>query len=143
MSLTGKYDQQNIFAKILRDEIPAAKVYEDDHILSFMDAFPQSPCHTLVIPKQPSRNLFDTDPQQLLAVIAGVQKIAHAVEKAFDPDGIIITQFNGEAAGQTVFHLHFHIIPKFSELTMQRHGRGQMAEMKVLLEQAMKISAAL
>ncbi|MBL4616491.1 MAG: HIT family protein [Robiginitomaculum sp.] len=143
MSLTGKYDQQNIFAKILRGEIPYAKVYEDEHILAFMDAFPQSPCHTLVIPKKPSRNLFDIEPQQLTAVITGVQKISAAVEKAFSPDGIIITQFNGEAAGQTVFHLHFHIIPKFPELTMQRHGRGQMAEMNVLLEQAEKISAAL
>jgi histidine triad (HIT) family protein len=143
MSLTGKYDQQNIFAKILRGEIPAAKVYEDEHILAFMDAFPQSPCHTLVIPKSPSRNLLDIEPQQLLTVMTGVQKIAKAVEKAFAPEGIIITQFNGETAGQTVFHLHFHIIPKFSELNMQRHGRGQIAEMNMLLEQAEKISAAL
>lgn len=143
MSLSGKYDQQNIFAKILRGEIPAAKVYEDEYILAFMDAFPQSPAHTLVIPKKPSRNLFDTDPQQLISVISGVQKISRAVKKAFDPDGIIITQFNGEAAGQTVFHLHFHIIPKFPELTMQRHGRGQMADMQVLLKQAEKISAVL
>ena len=83
MSLTGKYDQQNIFAKILRGEIPYAKVYEDEHILAFMDAFPQSPCHTLVIPKKPSRNLFDIEPQQLTAVITGVQKFLLRSKKPF------------------------------------------------------------
>ncbi|PHR56753.1 MAG: HIT family protein [Robiginitomaculum sp.] len=143
MSLSGSYNPDNIFAKILRGEIPACKVYEDEHILSFMDVFPQAPAHTLVIPKQGGRNLLDTDDAELIHVIKGVKRIAKAVETAFSPDGIIITQFNGQSAGQTVFHLHFHIIPRFDNQPMDRHGRGKQADMQVLRAQADKIATAL
>jgi len=143
MSLSGTYDQNNIFAKILRGEIPAAKVYEDEHILSFMDVFPQVPAHTLVIPKVGGRNILDTDDAELFHVIKGVKRISKAVVKAFNPEGVIVTQFNGEPAGQTVFHLHFHIIPRYANQPMDRHGRGQMADMEILKVQAAKIAAAL
>lgn len=143
MSLSGTYDKNNIFAKILRGEIPAAKVYEDQHILSFMDVFPQTPAHTLVVPKRGGRHLLDTDETELVHVIKAVKRIAFAVTKAFSPDGIIITQFNGEPAGQTVFHLHFHIIPRFEDQHMHRHARGEPADMEVLRAQAAKIAAML
>ncbi|VAV91887.1 Bis(5'-nucleosyl)-tetraphosphatase (asymmetrical) [hydrothermal vent metagenome] len=143
MSLHAKYDPSNIFAKILRGEIPACKVYEDEHILAFMDVFPQAPAHTLVIPKQGGRNLLDTDEAQLLHVIKAVKRIAKAIDTAFAPDGIIISQFNGEAAGQTVFHLHFHILPRFDNQPFKRHGDGQMADTEILQQQAAKIAAAL
>ena len=143
MSLDGTYDPDNIFAKIMAGDIPSAKVYEDDHVLSFMDAFPQSHGHTLVIPKAPSRNLFDTDAEVLANVIQKTQKIAGAVRQAFSPDGIMITQFNGAQAGQTVYHLHFHIIPRYINVAEQPHAIGQMADMDDLKTQAMKIQSAL
>ncbi len=143
MSLNGTYDPDNIFAKILRGEIPCAKVYEDDQVLSFMDAFPQTSGHTLVIPKTPSRNLLDTDPDMLTHVIHTTQTIASAVKTALDPDGIVITQFNGAPAGQTVFHLHFHILPRYTGGQMRDHASGQMADMDVLKQLAAKINAAL
>ncbi len=139
MSLNGTYDPDNIFAKILRGEIPSAAVYEDDHILSFMDAFPQSKGHTLVIPKVPSRNLLDTDPDILARVTAQTQIITRAVHEAFEPDGITITQFNGAPAGQTVFHLHFHIIPRYTDSALGAHAGGQMADFEELTAQAAKI----
>ncbi len=143
MSLQETYDPDNIFAKILRGEIPAAKVFENEHVLSFMDAFPQVPGHTLVIPKRAGCNLLDTKADELTHTIAAVQTITRAVDKAFSPNGITITQFNGEAAGQSVFHLHFHILPHFDEQIMAAHGHGQSAEMQMLLSQAAKIIAHL
>lgn len=143
MSLDGNYDTGNIFAKILRGEIPSAKVYEDEKVLSFMDAFPQSRGHTLVIPKAPSRNLFDTEPATLGYVIEQTQNIGRAVRDVFEPDGITITQFNGAPAGQTVFHLHFHIIPRYIDMANKPHASGHMADFEDLKAQAAKIEAAL
>ena len=143
MSLGGTYDPDNIFAKILRGEIPSAKVYEDDRVLSFMDAFPQSKGHTLVIPKAPSRNLLDTDPDVLSFVIEKTQIIAAAVNRVFSPDGIVITQFNGAPAGQTVFHLHFHIIPRYRGDSMKAHASGGQADFENLQQQAALIEAAM
>ena len=143
MSLDGTYDNDNIFAKILRGEIPCAKVYEDDDVLSFMDAFPQTRGHTLVIPKAPSRNLLDTDAEVLANLIQKTQMIAKGVNVAFNPDGIVITQFNGAPAGQTVFHLHFHILPRYAGGKMAVHASGKMADMDELDHQATKIRASL
>jgi histidine triad (HIT) family protein len=139
MSLDGTYDADNIFAKILRGEAPAARVFEDDHVLSFMDVFPQSRGHTLVIPKHSTaRNLMDEEPQVLSELILGVQRVTRAVRAALKPDGLLVTQFNGATAGQTIFHLHFHIIPRWEGVPLGRHGAGGMAdpaELKVLAEQ--------
>lgn len=143
MSLDGQYDPDNIFAKILRGEIPSATVYEDDDTLCFMDAFPQSKGHCLVIPKAPSRNLLDTQPETLTKLSLRTQSIAKAVRKAFRPDGIVITQFNGAPAGQTVFHLHFHIIPRYSNETLASHAGTTMAKFEDLKIQAQKIRAEL
>ena len=104
------YDNDNVFAKILRGEIPAFKVFEDPRALAFMDAMPQSDGHTLVIPKVSARNLFDIEPDALAELIKTTQKVARAVRKAFDPAGMRIIQFNEPAAGQTVFHIHFHLL---------------------------------
>jgi len=144
MSLDGTYDDGNIFAKILRGEIPAAKVHEDGHVLAFMDAFPQARGHTLVIPKHSSaRNLLEETPENLAHLIAGVQRVARAVRAALKPDGITISQFNGAPAGQSVFHLHFHIIPRWDGVKLGRHGEGMAdpGELRALAEQiAAKIS---
>ena len=110
MTLHAPYDTENIFAKILREEMPCVKVYEDSHILSIMDAFPQSEGHVLVIPKAPSRNLLEVQPKDIGRLFGTVQRITKAAEAALKPDGIVVTQFNGAPAGQTVFHLHLHII---------------------------------
>ena len=106
------YDDNNIFAKILRGEIPSHRVYEDDKVVAFMDVMPQAEGHTLVVPKAPSRNILDADPATLAALIPVVQKVAIAAKKAFDADGITILQFNEAPAGQSVFHLHFHVVPR-------------------------------
>ena len=143
MSLDGTYDPDNIFAKILRAEIPCAKVYEDEHVLSFMDAFPQVRGHTLVIPKAASRNLLDTDPDVLSVVSQRTQMIAKAVNAALSPEGLIITQFNGAPAGQTVFHLHFHILPRYNAADMKPHASGEMADMDELQTLAAQIAAEL
>ena len=139
MSLDGTYDAGNIFAKILRGEAPAARVFEDDHVLAFMDVFPQAKGHTLVIPKHSTaRNLMDEEPQVLCDLILGVQRVTRAVRAALKPDGIVVTQFNGSTAGQTIFHLHFHIIPRWEGVAVGRHASGGMAdpaELKVLAEQ--------
>ena len=139
MSLDGTYDAGNIFAKILRGEAPAARVFEDDHVLAFMDVFPQGRGHTLVIPKHSvARNLMDEDPAVLAPLILGVQRVTRAVRAALKPDGIVVTQFNGAASGQTIFHLHFHIIPRWEGVPLGRHGEGGMAdpvELKTLAEQ--------
>jgi histidine triad (HIT) family protein len=119
------YDASNIFAKILRGEIPAHRVYEDEAVLVMMDIFPQSRGHTLVIPKAPSRNLLDADPTVLSALMPLVQKVAQAVQRATGADGIRLAQFNEAAAGQTVFHLHFHIIPAYAGADLSPHGGGK------------------
>jgi histidine triad (HIT) family protein len=119
------YDPTNIFAKILRGEIPSHKVYEDEAALVMMDIFPQSRGHTLVIPKAASRNLLDADPASLAAVIPLVQRVAKAVHAATGADGIRLAQFNEAPAGQTVFHLHFHIIPVYEGIPLGSHGTGK------------------
>jgi len=139
MSLDGTYDANNIFAKILRGEAPCARVFEDDHVLSFMDVFPQVRGHTLVIPKHSTaRNLLEEDPAVLSPLILGVQRVARAVRAALSPDGVAISQFNGTTAGQTVFHPHFHILPRWEGAAVGRHASGGMAdpaELKALAEQ--------
>ena len=136
------YDPNNIFAKILRGEIPAFKVYEDEHTLAFMDVMPQSEGHTLVIPKTQARNFFDIDPESLARLIRATQYVAKGVRQAFNPDGVRIIQFNEPAAGQTVFHIHFHIIPCYEGKEMLGHARG-MADTAVLAEHAERVKKAL
>src|SRR3546814_671554 len=119
------YDPSNIFGKILRGEIPAHRVYEDETALVMMDIFPQSRGHTLIVPKAPSRNLLDADPTALAAVIPLVQKVANAVKHATGADGIRLAQFNEAPAGQTVFHLHFHVIPVYEGVALGAHGGGK------------------
>ena len=142
MTLHAPYDHENIFAKILRGEMPCVKIYEDSHILSIMDAFPQSEGHVLVIPKAPSRNLLEVQPKDIGRLFGTVQRITKAVEAALKPDGIVVTQFNGAPAGQTVFHTHVHIIPRYDGKALGSHGEG-MADPEVLKALAEKISAAL
>lgn len=136
------YDDSNIFAKILRGEIPSVKLYEDDHTLAFMDVMPQAPGHLLVIPKQGSRNLLDADPAVLSNLLPVVQKLARAAKEAFDADGVYVAQFNEPAAGQTVFHLHFHVIPRHEGAALKPHS-GQMEDVAVLKAHAERIKAAL
>lgn len=136
------YDDNNIFAKILRGEIPCVKVYEDDHTLAFMDVMPQAPGHLLVIPKTGSRNILDADPDVLTKTIPIVQKLAVAAKEAFDADGIYVAQFNEPAAGQTVFHLHFHIVPRKDGEPLKPHG-GAIADVEMLKAHAEKIKQAL
>jgi histidine triad (HIT) family protein len=137
------YDSNNIFAKIIRGEIPAYKVYEDAATLAFMDVMPQSDGHTLVIPKlAQAENFLDIEPAALATLIQTTQKIAKAVDKAFQPDGIRLIQFNRPAAGQTVFHIHFHIVPCYEGVELKSHSRD-MAPKDVLAAQAEKIKAAL
>ncbi|TWB54752.1 histidine triad (HIT) family protein [Rhizobium sp. ERR 922] len=136
------YDDNNIFAKILKGDIPSYRVYEDEHTVAFMDVMPQSPGHTLVVPKAPSRNIFDADPAALQQAITVVQKIAVAVREAFDADGVYIAQFNEPPAGQTVFHLHFHVIPRIEGVALKPHS-GKMEDGAVLAENARKIIEAL
>ena len=135
------YDNDNIFAKILRGEIPAIKVYEDGDTLAFMDIMPRAPGHMLVIPKAPMRNLLDADPAALGAVVATTQKLARAAQKALGADGITLQQFSEEAGGQEVFHLHFHVIPRFAGQSMGRPG--VMGDMDAIAATAQKIRAAL
>jgi histidine triad (HIT) family protein len=136
------YDSNNIFAKILRGEIPCHKVYEDDHALAFMDIMPQAEGHTLIVPKAPSRNLLDAHPAVLSAVAPIVQKLARAAKRAFDSEGVLIMQFNEPAAGQTVFHLHFHVIPRKEGTTLRPHT-GQTADHDVLAKHAELLRQAL
>ncbi|MBO9124108.1 MULTISPECIES: HIT family protein [unclassified Rhizobium] len=139
---SAAYDTNNIFAKILRGEIPSVKVYEDEHTLAFMDVMPQAPGHVLVVPKAASRNLLDADPAALAKTIPVVQTIANAVKEAFDADGVFVCQFNEPAAGQTVFHLHFHVIPRHEGIALKPHS-GQMEDGAVLAANAEKIKAEL
>jgi histidine triad (HIT) family protein len=136
------YDPNNIFAKILRGEIPCHKIYEDDHTLAFMDVMPQVEGHCLVVPKVASRGLLDADPVALAKVMITVQKVATAAVKASSADGFQIRQYNESAGGQTVFHLHFHILPMKDDVPLKPHT-GKMAGHDVLAKGAEKIRAQL
>jgi histidine triad (HIT) family protein len=132
MSLDNAYDTNNIFAKILRGEMPCRKVYEDEHALAFLDIFPQGPGHTLVIPKVAATNLLTFPTEALGPYMASVQKVAGAVQRAFEADGITLFQFNGAAGGQSVFHLHFHVIPRHTGVELIGHGKSGMASNEIL-----------
>ncbi len=136
------YDQDNIFAKILRGEIPSLKVYEDEATLAFMDVMPQADGHVLVLPKAASRNLLDADPAVLAELMPRVQKLASAVKAALGAEGLTIMQFNEPAGGQTVFHLHFHILPRWAGVELRGHAR-KMAKPETLAPIRDKIVAAL
>lgn len=136
------YDPDNVFAKIIAGEIPSHRVHEDDHTIAFMDVMPQSEGHTLVVPKQGSRNLLDADPDVLSHVIRTTQAVAKAVRVAMRADGIQIVQYNEPAGGQTVFHLHFHVIPRYDGAPLKPHT-GQMADSDQLAEHAARIRAAI
>jgi histidine triad (HIT) family protein len=136
------YDRNNVFARILRGEIPSHRVCEDDLTLAFMDAMPQADGHTLIIPKVEAESILDTPPEALAAVMLTTQRIARAVRKAFDAPGILIAQLNGRAAGQSVFHVHFHVVPRREGLELRFHARD-MADPKLLAEHAARIRAAL
>jgi histidine triad (HIT) family protein len=136
------YDETNIFARILRGELPAHKVYEDADTLAFMDIMPRCEGHALVIPKTPARTILDANPAQLAACLATVQKIARAQIKAFGAQGITIQQFNEPAGGQVVFHLHFHVLPRWDGQPLKPHT-GQMEKPDVLAAAAAKLKAAL
>ncbi len=136
------YDDKNIFARILRDEIPSNKIFEDENTLAFMDVMPRTDGHCLVIPKAPSRNILDVEPKDIAAVMVTVQKVSRAVMKAFTADGITIQQFNEQAGGQMVFHLHVHVLPRFDGIRLGPHT-GTMADSDVLKKNAAIIRAAL
>ena len=136
------YDSNNIFAKILRGEIPSHKIYEDEHTLAFMDVMPQCDGHCLVIPKVPSRGLLDADPAALAKVMPVVQRVAKAAVAATGADGFQIRQYNEPAGGQTVFHLHFHILPMMDGVALRPHT-GKMADQAVLAAMAKRIAALL
>jgi histidine triad (HIT) family protein len=136
------YDPTNIFARILRGEIPCHRVYEDDNTLALMDIMPQADGHTLVVPKTPGENIFDLPAEALAATIRTTQKVAQAVKRAFDPPGLMIAQLNGAPAGQSVYHLHFHIVPRYAGKDL-RMPAGEMADPQVLAEHAARIRAAL
>lgn len=139
---TPAYDDQNVFAKILRGEQPAHRVYEDAATLVIMDIMPRGDGHVLVIPKAPSRNILDIAVDDLAAVMASVQKMARTLVKAFQADGVTIQQFSESAGGQVVFHTHVHVIPRFAGVPMKPHT-GEMADQQVLAAQAERIRAAL
>ncbi len=136
------YDKNNIFAKILRGEAPCFKVYEDNMTFAFMDVMPQAEGHTLVIPKFEAENLFDLDADYAAAMAKTTKNVAAAVKKAFDAPGIMIAQLNGAPAGQTVFHIHTHIIPRAEGIDLKLHAR-QMADTNVLQQHAERVIAAL
>jgi histidine triad (HIT) family protein len=136
------YDSNNVFAKILRGEIPCHKVYEDADVIVFMDVMPQGQGHTLVVPKAASRNLLDADPDVLSRLLPVTQKIARAVKAAFAADGVSLIQYNEPAGGQSVFHMHIHVIPRFEDVPLKPHTGG-MEKPEVLAANAEKIKAAL
>ncbi len=140
--MPAAYDPNNIFAKILRGELPCYKVYEDEHILSFLDIMPRSPGHTLVIPKARARNIFDISPDDYARVARVAHKIAAAAMKAFEADGITIQQFNEPAGGQVVFHLHMHVMPRLDGIALLPPG-SRKEDVKVLEDNTTKLIAAL
>ncbi len=139
--MTG-YDQNNIFAKILRGEIPAYKVHEDDKAFAFLDIMPRAPGHTLVIPKAPARNMLDIKPDDLAHLIKTTQIVAQAAVKAFSADGLTIQQFNEPAGGQVVFHLHIHVIPRKAGVSL-KPAASFKEEQSVLADHAQRIAAAI
>ena len=144
MTLHAPYDPDNIFAKILRGQIPSVKVWEDDDVLVFMDVFPQSEGHTLIISKTSTApTMLEMEPEALAKVVAATQRTARAIEKALKPEGFSVFQYNGEAGGQTVFHLHFHIVPRWANRPMKGHGHAPMADTEALRHLADRIAAAL
>jgi histidine triad (HIT) family protein len=136
------YDDSNIFAKILRGEIPCVKVYEDAKTLAFMDVMPESEGHVLVVPKEPAENILDLSSDGLAAMMATTQKVARAVDKALKPGGILLKQYNRAPAGQSVFHIHFHIVPRHEGVPLAPHGKV-MVQAAVLEPIAAKIRSAL
>jgi histidine triad (HIT) family protein len=140
--MSTEYQADNVFAKILRGELPAHRIFEDDDTLAFMDIMPRCKGHSLVIPKRPARNLLDVDPGSLAAVIRTTQKIARASMKAFAADGVTVQQFNETAGGQVIFHLHFHVLPRFAGIALKPHT-GEMERPEVLAEHARMLREAL
>jgi histidine triad (HIT) family protein len=139
--LTPTYDPNNIFAKILRGEAPCVRIYEDEVSLAFMDVMPRAEGHTLVIPKVLARNLFDIEPQDLARFMPSVQKVAHAVRDGMKAEGISLQQFNEVAGGQQVFHLHFHVLPRWTGIPLRPPG-GPFHSAETLRPHAEKIIAA-
>jgi histidine triad (HIT) family protein len=135
------YDPSNVFAKILRGEMPCEKVYEDEHTFAFMDIMPRADGHVLVVPKNPARNLLDADPQDLCRAMATVQKVARAAEEGMKAEGITVQQFNESAGGQVVFHLHFHVLPRWKGVALR--PPGTRAPTETLQRHAEAIRAAL
>ena len=135
------YDNNNVFAKILREEVPSERVYEDAQTLVMMDIMPRADGHVLVIPKTPVRNILDATPEQLAACMASVQKVSHALMKAFNAPGITIQQFNETAGGQEVFHLHFHVLPRHEGTRLRQPGNMEKSD--IIKANAEKIRAAL
>ncbi len=136
------YDNDNIFAKILRGELPAFKIYEDDRSFALLDIMPRCPGHTLVIPKAPARNIFDIAPDDFAAVARTTQKIAAALKQAFVADGVTLQQANERAGGQVVFHLHMHVLPRHDGVAMLP-AASRKEDLKVLEDHATRIIAAL
>lgn len=136
------YDQNNIFAKILRGEIPAQKFFEDERTIAILDVMPQSEGHALVIPKSAAENIFELDQEFAAAVMRTGKQIAETIRDIFQADGITLMQFNGAEAGQTVFHFHLHVIPRYAGRPLQRHG-SRLADPAMLAEQAARLHAAL
>jgi histidine triad (HIT) family protein len=136
------YDNDNVFAKILRNELPSERVYEDEQTLVIMDVLPRADGHVLVIPKTPARNILDATPEQLASCMASLQKVSHAIMKAFGAEGITVQQFNEAAGGQEVFHLHFHVLPRHEGDRLRPPGSG-LEKPDVLKANADKIRAAL
>ncbi len=136
------YDDNNVFAKILRGELPCHKVYETDRVLAFMDVMPRGDGHVLVIPKAKARNILDIEPDDLAELARAVQIVGRAAKSALSADGLTIQQFNESAGGQVVFHIHFHVIPRFEGVPMKPHT-GQMENPEVLAQMATRIRTAL
>jgi histidine triad (HIT) family protein len=144
MSLHGAYDDNNLFAKILRGEAPSVKAFEDDVALAFMDLFPQSRGHTLVVPKGAKvKNFLEMDEAVVGPYLERVQRIAKAVTKALKPDGVVVAQYNGTPGGQTIFYPHFHIIPRYEGVGLAGHAHQKRAEISELENIAQSINAAI
>ena len=140
--MTESYDDANVFARILRGELPSHRIYETDRVLAFMDVMPRGDGHALVVPKAKARNILDADPDELAELIKAVQIVARASKEAFDADGVTIQQFNEGAGGQVVFHLHVHVIPRFDGVPLKPHS-GQMEAPEILARNAERLRAAL
>ena len=144
MSLHGAYDDDNLFAKILRGEVPSVKVHEDDVALAFMDLFPQSRGHTLVVPKgMKAKNFLEMPEASVGPYLERVQRIAKAVTKALEPDGLVVAQYNGTPGGQTIFYPHFHIIPRYEGVALAGHAHQKRSEIPELEAIARSIAARL